>query len=87
MTPCPKSRKNDKPLNSLNRFDELRVKVKEKWSPTVWCDLCGETQEGFGGLIFSPPDQDMEVAKYHVCFDCWPHVRGLIFYAKNKRGK
>lgn len=35
------------------------------------CDMCGKELDAFGGLLFSPPDRDNAVRKYHICKDCF----------------
>jgi hypothetical protein len=55
------------------------------WPPV--CDLCGETLEEPGALVFSPPDEHGAVSKYHVCkCKCWQAVRELLFGAKPEGG-
>lgn len=34
------------------------------------CAKCRQELEVYGGLVFSPPDNDL-VTKYHVCVTCW----------------
>jgi len=35
------------------------------------CDRCGKELEEFGALLFSPPDEDDKVIKYHLCKKCF----------------
>ena len=45
---------------------------------SVECDLCHEPLEEQGALLFSPPDSDGVVVKFHICIVCWPSVYGLV---------
>jgi hypothetical protein len=38
------------------------------------CNKCGEELKTFGGLLFSPPDSQMDVKKYHLCGDCYRQI-------------
>ncbi len=31
------------------------------------CDICKKELEDFGGILFSPPDENNKVEKYHLC--------------------
>lgn len=35
------------------------------------CDLCREELKDFGALLFSPPNSQSEVKKFHVCKPCY----------------
>lgn len=35
------------------------------------CDKCKEELDEFGGILLSPPDEDNEVKKYHICKECF----------------
>lgn len=35
------------------------------------CDLCREELKDFGALLFSPPNTQSEVKKFHVCKPCY----------------
>ena len=40
------------------------------------CDFCKEELEDFGGLLFSPPNENGFVKKFHICKDCYEKLRG-----------
>jgi hypothetical protein len=49
------------------------------------CDICDQTLQEPGALIFSPPTKEAWIVeKYHVCADCWPAVVALL---KNEAGE
>lgn len=35
------------------------------------CDKCGQELTKFGAILFSPPNQNSEVKKFHICQDCY----------------
>lgn len=35
------------------------------------CDKCGQELTEFGALLFSPPNENSEVKKLHVCQACY----------------
>lgn len=35
------------------------------------CDKCGEELKDFGAILFSPPDKNSTVKKFHVCVGCY----------------
>lgn len=35
------------------------------------CDVCKKELTDFGGLLFSPPNEESIVKKYHVCKPCY----------------
>ena len=35
------------------------------------CDRCGKELTAFGALLFSPPDTESTVKKFHICIDCY----------------
>jgi len=37
----------------------------------VTCDICGESLNRPGALVFSPPDSHGNTMKRHVCVGCW----------------
>jgi len=39
------------------------------------CDICKKELDNFGGLIFSPPNVDGKVDKFHVCKDCFEKLK------------
>lgn len=43
------------------------------------CDYCDKELTEPGALIFSPPDEDGRVWKFHKCVDCW------VFYLEEWR--
>ena len=38
------------------------------------CDFCKKELVDFGGLLFSPPNKENSVKKYHVCKDCYDRI-------------
>lgn len=42
---------------------------------TPSCDKCGKELSEFGGLAFSPPDDDGKVSKYHICRQCFSEMQ------------
>lgn len=47
----------------------------------VRCDRCNRQLIVPGAIVLSPPDQEGNVRKRHLCLSCWYDVRGLIFAA------
>jgi len=41
-----------------------RMSIKPK------CDKCQEELTDFGGILFSPPNEESKVTKYHLCQSC-----------------
>jgi len=39
------------------------------------CDKCKKELNEFGALLFSPPDENNLVKKYHLCKDCYEDVK------------
>lgn len=35
------------------------------------CDRCRQELTKFGALLFSPPNSESQVHKYHICVDCY----------------
>jgi hypothetical protein len=35
------------------------------------CDKCKKELETFGGILFSPPDSNSMVRKWHICKPCY----------------
>jgi hypothetical protein len=35
------------------------------------CDKCKKELEAFGGILFSPPDSNNMVKKWHICKPCY----------------
>jgi hypothetical protein len=35
------------------------------------CDKCKQELTDFGGILFSPPDKDVMVKKWHLCKGCY----------------
>ena len=42
------------------------------------CDFCGQELGAFGALLFSPPNKNSEVKKFHVCVDCYKKISADI---------
>jgi hypothetical protein len=40
------------------------------------CDRCHRELLAFGAILFSPPDADSQVKKYHICVDCYRDIVG-----------
>ena len=38
------------------------------------CDKCGKELTDYGALLFSPPNDDNKVNKYHLCEDCYQKI-------------
>lgn len=38
------------------------------------CDKCNRELTEFGGLLFSPPNNDRKVTKYHLCKKCFEEI-------------
>ncbi len=39
------------------------------------CDKCGKELTKFGAILFSPPNEDSDVHKFHLCVDCYEEIR------------
>jgi uncharacterized protein with PIN domain len=35
------------------------------------CDKCGEELTEFGAILLSPPNENSEVKKFHICVECY----------------
>lgn len=35
------------------------------------CDICKQELQGFGALLFSPPDNSSRAKKFHICQACY----------------
>jgi hypothetical protein len=50
------------------------------------CDKCKKELKEFGALLFSPPNKEGTVKKFHLCQDCYKEV--IIHFKKGgKKGK
>lgn len=38
------------------------------------CDRCGQELTQYGALLFSPPNREGDVHKYHICVDCYKMI-------------
>ncbi|GBE16431.1 hypothetical protein BMS3Abin15_00247 [bacterium BMS3Abin15] len=38
------------------------------------CDKCKNELNDFGGILFSPPDEESRVKKFHLCKDCYKKI-------------
>ncbi len=38
------------------------------------CDKCKQELTDFGGILFSPPDQNSTVKKLHICQSCYADI-------------
>jgi hypothetical protein len=36
--------------------------------------MCKEELEDFGALLFSPPNKDNTVRKFHICKNCYKEI-------------
>ena len=45
----------------------------------ILCNRCKEELHGPGGLLFSPPNQNNQVEKIHLCLGCWIRVLEFMF--------
>jgi hypothetical protein len=52
----------------LHKAAPRGARVGHPWPPN--CDRCGMQLTKPGALIFSPPNQHGECAKFHVCVGC-----------------
>lgn len=39
------------------------------------CDFCGKELTEFGALLFSPPDNQGNVKKEHICKNCYIKIK------------
>jgi hypothetical protein len=42
------------------------------------CDKCGNELTEFGGILLSPPSEQNQVTKYHLCIDCYQQLATRI---------
>ena len=42
------------------------------------CDKCKNELNDYGALLFSPPNLDNDVKKYHICKDCYNKIINTI---------
>lgn len=40
----------------------------------IKCDFCHKTLKHLGALLFSPPNKNGYVKKYHACVDCYKRL-------------
>lgn len=38
------------------------------------CDKCKKELEEFGAVLFSPPDKENNVKKFHLCKECYQKI-------------
>lgn len=38
------------------------------------CDKCNQELSEFGAILFSPPNEDSEVKKFHICVACYKEI-------------
>jgi hypothetical protein len=38
------------------------------------CDICNKELRAFGAILFSPPNENSEVKKFHVCVTCYENL-------------
>lgn len=38
------------------------------------CDKCKKELEEFGGILFSPPDENNKAKKWHICKKCYNEI-------------
>lgn len=38
------------------------------------CDKCKKELEDFGGILLSPPNQESQVKKFHLCKNCYQEI-------------
>lgn len=43
-------------------------------SITPLCDKCKKELQTFGGILLSPPNENSEVKKFHLCVDCYQEI-------------
>lgn len=48
------------------------------------CDFCGHELFNFGALLFSPPDKDSTVKKYHICAKCFSKIEEDKYVRRRK---
>ncbi len=53
-------------------------------SLNIKCDKCGKELDEPGALVFSPPSNNKDVMKYHICKTCWAKLADWI-YDNDKR--
>ena len=39
------------------------------------CDFCKKELQDFGAILFSPPDNDNRVRKFHICKECFKKLK------------
>jgi len=42
------------------------------------CDKCKKELDEFGGILFSPPDENNKVRKYHLCQSCFKEIESSL---------
>lgn len=50
------------------------------------CDFCKKELDAFGALLFSPPNDENEVKKFHVCKRCYNDIQKLTGDKNDKTG-
>ncbi len=49
------------------------------------CDVCKEELNDYGALMFSPPDEEGNVKKFHICQNCYLKLKEGIREVKNDK--
>ena len=39
------------------------------------CDRCKKELNDFGAILFSPPNKENSVKKFHICKDCYNKIK------------
>ena len=42
------------------------------------CDKCNKELDDYGGILLSPPNNDRQVKKYHLCKSCYQKIEKLL---------
>jgi len=45
---------------------------------TPKCDKCGMELDEFGAILLSPPNDNSEVEKLHICKDCYEEIMASV---------
>jgi hypothetical protein len=39
------------------------------------CSKCKKELDDFGAILFSPPDEESKVEKFHICKECYNKIK------------
>jgi len=53
----------------------LQKEGRNNMAITPKCDKCGMELDEFGAILLSPPNDNSEVEKLHICKNCYEEIK------------